>query len=432
MTSESICRFLQRIVGSITLLSLISCSGGGAGTGSTTGGPSTPPSPYFESVVPNYGTNGYVLRKIRIGDINGDGRNDVIAVTEYQSLNQELQIYYQTSSGDLSPVQSVPITTMDNISSITGLGVGDVTGDGYPEILLGVSLDVVLSGPTAALLVYRYDSPTGQLMEIQRLFAFDPISSSSYAWDFVAIDVNEDGRKDAVGIVGNHIGVFHQNLSGSLDPGIVLNLVTVLDIGTGKNQLVPGDFNNDGLPDIAVRTGSLEITVIKQEAMLGLANTQTYSVSTVYSPSFDAMATGDMSGDGRDDIIAIDPASGTPYFNFFVQNQSGNLDKSTPPIPGGNGMCGLAITDLNGDGRSEIISNFTSVAGGPMIAVNVFERNAFGSYDTYQQYSAPTSSFGACGSIQTMAFGDVTGDGKPDVVTSWPYDGLYVFKNATP
>lgn len=432
MTSEIICRFLQRIVGSTTLLFLISCGGGGAGTGPTTGGPSAPPSPYFESVVPNYGTNGYVLRKIRIGDINRDGRNDVIAVTEYQSLNQELQVYYQTNSGDLGPVQSIPITAMDNISSITGLGVGDVTGDGYPEILLGVSLDVVLSGPTAALLVYRYDSSTGELTEIQRLFAFDPISSSSHAWDFVVIDVNEDGRKDAVGIVGNHIGVFHQNSSGSLDPVIVLNLVTVLDIGTGKDQLVSGDFNNDGLPDIAVRTDSLEITVVKQETMLGLTSTQAYNVSTVYWPSFDAMAVGDMSGDGRDDIVVIDPASGTPYFNFFIQNQSGELDKSTPLIPDGIGMCGLAITDLDGDGRSEIISNSTSGGVVPGMVVNVFERNAPGRHDTYRQYSAPTSSFGACGSIQTMALGDVTGDGQPDVVTSWPYDGLYVFKNATP
>ena len=118
------------------------------------------------------------------------------------------------------------------------------------------------------------------------------------------VDLDGDGWNDLVVVLRNFDRVLSYHNSNG-----VLVATTELPVGKSPRELVQGDFNGDGRPDVAVMNrGSEDVSVLfthpGETGFSGLD--QVYPVDGEVA----ALTVKDMNNDGRDDVIQLHRASG--------------------------------------------------------------------------------------------------------------------------
>lgn len=130
-----------------------------------------------------------------------------------------------------------------------------------------------------------------------------------------------------------------------------------------------------------------------------------------YAPTFLGgvrVATGDVNGDGTDDIITGVASGAGPHVKVFNGATGAEMYSFWAFAPTFQGGINVAAGDINGDGYADIIVGAGSGAGPHVRAfsgVNLAELSSFWAY-------APTFLGGV-----TVAAGDVNGDGRDDIIT---------------
>jgi hypothetical protein len=182
----------------------------------------------------------------------------------------------------------------------------------------------------------------------------------------------------------------------------------------GGVRVAVGDVNGDGQADVVTAPGpggGPHVRVFDGAALL------TGQVSELrgffaYAVTFTGgvnVAVGDVNGDGKADIITGADAGGGPHVQAF-SGADGSVLRSffayTTTFTGG---VRVAAADVNGDGKADIITG-PGAGGGPHVEVfsgaNGAVLQSFFAYD-------PTFTGGIF-----VAGGDVNGDGKADIVTA--------------
>ena len=162
-----------------------------------------------------------------------------------------------------------------------------------------------------------------------------------------------------------------------------------------------GDFNNDGKPDLAVANyGNTNISVL-----LGKGD-GTFQVAVDYTtgngPS--SLAVSDIDGDGKLDLVSAN----TGTFSVLLGNGDGTFKTALNYFGGGGSM---AVSDFNGDGQLDLASANEE-------GVTVFLGNGAGTLQTVANYDSgmyPVS----------LAVADFNRDGKPDIaVAQAAYENL--------
>jgi uncharacterized protein YkwD len=120
------------------------------------------------------------------------------------------------------------------------------------------------------------------------------------------------------------------------------------------------------------------------------------------------VAAGDINADGYDDLVVAAGQGGGPHVKVFDGRTGKLLREFMAYETTFTGGVYLAVGDVNGDGRADIITG-TGVGGGPLVKI---WDGATGSM--VASYYAYDSAFR--GGV-TVAAGDVNGDGRADVVT---------------
>jgi len=216
------------------------------------------------------------------------------------------------------------------------VAVGDVNGDGKPDLVVGES-----NGPAVAI----FSGLTGA--KLRAFNAFDPSYTGGV---HVAVgDVNGDGKADVIAGTATGAGLVKVFSGGT--PSVLATFVAFTAF-TGGVTVAAGDVDGDGKADIVVGTAS-------GASQVKVFTGATRGLLAAFAPFLGAaagvtVAVGDVNGDGTADVIA-----GTATGGSSVKVYSGastTVLRSFPgfPPPFSNGVV-LAAADVNADGRADIV-----------------------------------------------------------------------------
>jgi hypothetical protein len=229
------------------------------------------------------------------------------------------------------------------------------------------------------------------------------------AWSFAAGDLDGDGKVDLAVAHSTGPSGFVSVLSnlGNLTfaPAAEFPAVTV-----AKVQLA--DFDGDGRLDIAAAGARslCSILINKGGGMFAPSGDCTFPTTNSRIRLTTMLASGDLTGDGKVDLAAIF----TDFRAVSILANKGDgsfLPGADLPATAGFGLQGtLALADLDGDGRPEI------VVGGDtdhLSSLAVFPNLGAGNFGPAVLYAGTR----VVGGGNTILVGDLNGDGHVDIVT---------------
>ncbi len=148
------------------------------------------------------------------------------------------------------------------------------------------------------------------------------------------------------------------------DNGAPVGQIAAFDPTTRNGvSATTGDVNGDGIPDVIAGTGAGVPAQVR--VFHGATRAPLLSLMPFHRRYFGGVnvASGDLNGDGRDDIV-VTPARG---HSSLVKVFSGNNGALLARLQAPRGRGGLAVTDVNGDGLADIV---TSTPRGPRLVAD--------------------------------------------------------------
>jgi len=324
-------------------------------------------------------------------DLNGDGVPDLVLCCGAAN-----NAWYQLAghAGAFSaPVTIGPAETFGKM-----IATGDFNRDG--------NVDVVVIDATNSITVY-YNQGGG-------VFAPTTYFPGANALNVVVADFNHDGHLDiaytqnAVSPVQVFValGDGHQGFSSPVP-------VYTLDTDTLAFNMVTGDFDGDRNPDIAFiitpcfRGGCNPSTVY---ALFGDGTGQ-FAAQSYQQNSQLQMVAADVNQDGLTDLAVVSFCSVTvcpqSVGALFGRHNRTFVLALTPAESADINY--LAVADLNGDGKSDLIDSY-----GSLVTLGAYLALATSPNSWKAQMKVPLSNSG--GTSQLLLAADFNGDQKPDIV----------------
>jgi subtilase family serine protease len=270
----------------------------------------------------------------------------------------------------------------------------DLNGDGIPDI---ASVDANVSR-----LLINLGNGDGTF---QGATSYPVSAGAAFTDAIVTGDFNGDGIVDIAttsqyngSFSGGQIDIFLGNGDGTFQPSIPSTVP-----GFCVNTFV-ADFNRDGVLDVAsVQYYPMEISVAFGN---GDGTFGTYSNYPIFYNDFSAyfISGGDFNGDGAPDLVEVNVSDQSAL--VFLNNGDGTFQQGVN-LSTGLGPQSVIVADVNQDGKADIITaNYNGES------LSVFLGNGDGTFADQVNY--PVN-----GTPNQLAIGDLNGDGKLDIAAAY-------------
>ncbi len=363
-------------------------------------------------------TTDYNPNEVILSDIDLDGKPDAITANNMNVAGfGSFSILKNTSVGD-----SIAFATkidFVNGSQTYAIAARDLNGDGQQDI-------VATSIGGANISIFKNTSSPGNISfanSISYLSGNSPYSVS-------IADMDNDGKPDiiVVNATDNNLSVF-RNTSTITD----ISFAPKVDFATGlfPQSVAARDLDGDGKIDLAVTNKfSYNFSVYRNTGTAGnisLAAKIDYTNGSGNQPKGIEIA--DLTGDGKPEIIvmiSVNSSGNTGFAQVFKNNSiAGNL--LFPYLSGVSGSSfanayHINTGDVNGDGKPDLAMGVTGES-----LIKIFQNNydvgsGFLAFSNTQEYNSPGT--------YPIAVGDLNGDGKPEIISSFfNSNSIAVFKN---
>ena len=319
---------------------------------------------------------------VAAGDMDGDGRTDVVATLR----DNVVRVHLQTDSAMLPLSRSLLVPGVEMIEL---LRMVDLDDDGRQELVVGHrdGLSILF--------------PSGEWRHV----------SSLVSCDYMAVgDIDRDGRPDLACLAQRgYIAIYSNQGHGTVSAPTYLWTPAYV-IGTATAQLQLGDVTGDGLPDLVAATSAAPgFYVHENNGAGGFHAARGYAHATPAHPlSPNGAAIIDVDADGVEEIVVASGCNNTcaslhvhkrdplGFFRYVEQIPSHEI----PAVP--------IARDIDGDGFKDLL-----VVHAGWDAVSRYMGGATGLSRTGQL--SPVSNWWA--SDNRFALGDVSSDGCDDLVS---------------
>lgn len=359
-----------------------------------------------------YDSGGSLSFSVAVGDLNGDGKPDLVAANRCASngdcRNGVAGVLLGNGDGTFQPT----VTYSSGGQYAVSVALGDVNGDGKLDLVV---VNQCVSGRDCStgvvgVLFGNGDGTFGPRWTYR--------SGGWYAVSVALGDVNGDAKPDL--LVANQcvsrghcpngtIAVLLNNGDGTFQPAVAY--------GSGAQwtrSVALGDVNGDGRPDLMVANeGGVSVLLGNGDGTFQSAVAYGSGGSRVRS-----VAVRDVNGDAKPDLMVASQCLSSDCSNGAVGVLLGNGDGTFQPAvtyaSGGLYSYSVAVGDVNGDGKPDLVmaNQFGPTGDGHDRAVGVLLGHGDGTFQ-------PAAIFGSGANWpSSVAVEDLNGDGKPDLVVA--------------
>ena len=368
----------------------------------------------------SYDSGGTSAVSVAVADINGDQKADVLVANSNDRNGDSLDgsvasVLLGNGDGTLQPA----ISYASGGFGASSVVVTNIDGDGNPDVVLAnewIDCNTWMTGAVSVLLGNGDGTLRGGV---------NYSSSAWFSYSVASADVNGDGKLDL--LLAN---ACNNNSSCSYGTASVLlgngdgTFQTGINYNVGAQDafsVVAADVNGDGKLDLLVGNECALTDCSNGSASVLLGNGDgTFQTPVIYSSgglyTF-SLAVADVNADGKPDLLIANMCADGTCSNGSVGVLLGNGDGTfqTPVTysSGGLYMFSLAVADVNGDGKPDLlVANECADNNCSNGVTGVLLGNGDGTFRTPVAYSSA--------GLYTLAIaiGDVNGDGRPDVVVA--------------
>ena len=366
---------------------------------------------------PNYSSS-YIQQGFA-ADVNNDGYPDIV---EYDSNNHAVIVYLNQKNGTFGAALTVPLSAGAGYGFINSIAIGDVNGDGFPDIVTVATNSTSQTTTNVTVQSYLgngsggFKAPGTTLTQTVTIPAFVQLPGSL---GIILGDLNNDSKLD----LALDLEEQTSQTTGSV--------VATVAMGNGDGTFGPLNVNNPvsvpvtappNFPFLVFGTSGVQIANLSKSPYGDVAidaNNSLYVVLGTGSGDFSApvqtanvdastqILYADVNGDGIPDMIQFDGV-----LNVWTGNGDGTFTQSVPGsmyILDGGGPESIAVASFTGSGNEDIAQ-----LGATYKQVSLFFGNGKGAFQGAPALSSTTDPTPGPALLELEAAADIVGNGSTD------------------